>query len=538
LTETTRGAAHFRTLLTAAGIDGTAFINADEAQRRYGPSTINVKRRIAGAVRVTAREQVVDVVNASRASGIPLYPISTGRNWGYGAAQPAVDDCFILDLSDLKRILSVDPSSGVAVLEPGVTQGALRDYLDRAGLPFLCPVTGAGPSCSLVGNALERGYGITPHADHFLAVTSLEAVLPDGTVYRPPLAASGCTLVDQNFKWGVGPYLDGIFTQSGMGIVTEMSIVLAPRPEVVNGFFFAVKQDSQLEEVVTAIADTLREVGGVLGSINLMNARRVVSMMEPYPRDRLNAQGIMDDVCLRELAARNQVGSWMGAGAVYGNAAMAAAARKTVKQRLAGKVQRLLFFSPRSVARYHALSRFLPFAAGRSLQSVLGTLTKTLDILDGVPSTVALPLAYWQAGTPADPENLNPARDGCGLIWYSPLVPMRPDIVRRFSDMVQTVCAAHAIEPLITLTSLSHGCFDSTVPLIFDPEEDGATERAHACYHALLEAGRALGCTPYRAPTSAMDRFVDPQATYWKLAAMIKRELDPQGLIAPGRYTL
>jgi hypothetical protein len=50
-------------------------------------------------------------------------------------------------------------------------------------LPFLVPVTGAGPNCSLLGNALERGDGVVPHADHFGAVTALAAVLPDGEMY-------------------------------------------------------------------------------------------------------------------------------------------------------------------------------------------------------------------------------------------------------------------------------------------------------------------------------------------------------------------
>ena len=57
---------------------------------------------------------------------------------------------------------------------------------------FLVPVTGAGPDCSLLGNnALERGCGIMPHAAHFGAVTWLEAVLPDGSVYQGSLSALG-----------------------------------------------------------------------------------------------------------------------------------------------------------------------------------------------------------------------------------------------------------------------------------------------------------------------------------------------------------
>lgn len=533
----TQALASFREAVTAR-LGDDAYLAASDALQRYGASTIATNRTIAGAVCVRHRDDVVTVVNASREHKIPLYPISTGRNWGYGSAQPAADNCVVLDLSRLNRIVSVNAQSGVAVLEPGVTQQALRDYLDENELPFLCPVTGAGPSCSLVGNALERGYGITPIADHFLAVTSLEAVLPDGTVYRPPMAAAGCTAVDQSFKWGVGPYLDGMFTQSAFGVVTEMTIRLAATPDVVNAFFFAVERDDQLEATVMAVSKALREAGGVLGSINLMNTRRVVAMMAPYRPDKLNAHGILDGHFLDELAAENQVSSWMGAGALYGNKALTAAARTTVKEHLRGKVKRLFFFSPKSVKRFYALSKFLPFRQGRGLEKVFETLSKTLEILAGAPSTVALPLAYWKtASPPPNPDNINPAQDGCGLIWYSPLVPMEPSTVRKYTDMVERVCTQYGIEPLITLTSLSDSCFDSTVPILFDPDTPGATENAHACYAALLEEGREIGCTPYRAPISAMGSFVDSDVPYWKLVAKIKKALDPDGLISPGRYT-
>ena len=85
----------------------------------------------------------------------------------------------------------------MVTVQPGVTQGALREYLDRHDLPFLVPVTGAGPTCSILGNALERGYGITPYADHFASLMSVNAVLADGTQYRSPLSEMGGEQVDR-----------------------------------------------------------------------------------------------------------------------------------------------------------------------------------------------------------------------------------------------------------------------------------------------------------------------------------------------------
>lgn len=509
-----------------------------EAEARYGPCTIGSQRVIPGAVVPGSREEVIAVVSASRACKVPLYPISTGNNWGYGSSNPVVDGCVIVDLSRMNRIVSVDAQSGLAVLEPGVTQRDLRAYLDHNNLRLLCPVTGAGPNCSLIGNALERGYGITPHADHFLSMMSLEVVLPDGRVYRPPLAEVGCPEADAAFKWGVGPYLDGMFSQGAFGIVTQMTIALAPIPERVEAFFFGIPQDARLEQAVEAVQSTLQDIGGVAGSINLMNARRVLSMMEPYPRDHLNSSGVIDDVHLAQLAKRSQVMSWMGAGALYGNAHVVRAAKKVIRQKLSGTGKRLMFFTPGSVVRFERLSHVVPFAMGRSLQNLFATLNKSLQLLAGAPSEIALPLAYWVSGNqPGDTSSMNPARDGCGLMWYAPLVPMRADTVRCYTQMVTRVCVEHRFEPLITLTSVSDRCFDSTVPILFDPNVPGDQERASLCFSVLLEEGRKLGCTPYRSPISAMDKFIQVDAPYWQIVNLLKREMDPMGLLSPGRYT-
>jgi hypothetical protein len=432
----------------------------------------------------------------------------------------------------------LDAETGVATLEPGVTQRILRQYLDENSLRFLCPVTGAGPDCSLVGNALERGHGITPYTDHFLAVMSLEAVLPDGRIYRPPLAELGCIEVDRAFKWGVGPFLDGIFSQGAFGIVTQMTIALAPSPERVEAFFFGMPEDTDLECAVDSVRTLLRDVGGELGSINLLDMRRVLSMMVPYPRDNLDKTGLISEQYLQEIARQNRVMSWMGTGAIYGNAHVVRAVKTLTKKKFAGVFKKLIFFTPRSVANFERVSRFLPARSGRGLQNMLSTLDKTLQALSGSPSEVALPLAYWISGKkPNDNSPMNPARDGCGLIWYTPLIPMRAEKVREYVQMARKVCVRHRLEPLITLTSLSNRCFVSSLPLLFDRASEEATERAKECYNALVEGGREIGCIPYRATVDSMQCFIQSEKPYWQIVAALKRELDPQGLMAPGRYT-
>src|SRR5699024_1566660 len=158
-----------------------------------------------------------------------------------------------------------------------------RDYLDAAGANYLVPVTGAGPTCSLLANALERGYGITPFTDHFGAVTSVQAVMPDGELYRGPLTESGGAEVDRLFKWGIGTYMDGLFSKVNFGIVPRTSLQLAPEPERVVPFFFSVGDTRTLDRVLPAIRQILREFSGQVPAINLLNRHRMLSMMAPFP---------------------------------------------------------------------------------------------------------------------------------------------------------------------------------------------------------------------------------------------------------------
>lgn len=182
----------------------------------------------------------------------------------------------------------------------------LANFLNAGGHPFLVPVTGAGPTCSLLANALERGYGVTPIADHFAAVTDLEAVLPNGTLHRTALREAGGEELARLFKWGTRPYSAGLFTQSGFGIVTRISTLLARRPECIKVCLFSLKDDALLEPAVERISLILGRLPGIVGAVNLMNQHRVLAMSAPYPSDKLGADGMIPSAVIHELGRRYQ----------------------------------------------------------------------------------------------------------------------------------------------------------------------------------------------------------------------------------------
>lgn len=502
----------------------------------YGSDTSGAVRQIPAALRITDRAQVADVMRIAHQHRVPVYPISTGKNWGYGSALPARDGCVIVDLGALQKVIHFDAELGVVTLEPGVTQGMLAEFLDADGHPFLVPVTGAGPTCSVLANALERGYGVTPYVDHFGAVTDLEAVLPDGMLYRTALREAGGDELARLFKWGIGPYSTGLFSQSGFGIVTSMSIVLARRPECVKVCLFSLPDDALLEPAVLQIRAIMGRLQGTVGGLNLMNQHRVLSMTAPFPSAQAGPDGLITTDGLAALGKQYQIFPWTGFCTLYGTKRMVTAAQKEVKAALGGIATRMMFLTPERAKTLAGLARLIPGRFGKGLQGMTATLAKSLELVAGRPNETAMPLAYWRKPLSRRGQYYDPTADGSGLMWYAPLVPMRPSDVRAYVNMIHDIAPRHGLEPLITFTTLSDRLFDSTVPLVFDRDDPKAVAAAAACYQELLHAGRAKGWFPYRVGINTMPTLVAMQSQATAFHTRLRAGLDPHDLLAPGRY--
>jgi len=259
-------------------------------------------------------------------------------------------------------------------------------------------------------------------------------------------------------------------------------------------------------------------------------------MAIPYPIERVGSDGILSAATIRELAARQRIHAWTGFGTLYGTQGVVRAAQREIARLLRPHVRQLAFVSPATLRNVNSVrSRLgLKFGGfGRKLELLLAG----LELVQGRPSETALPLAYWRSGrVPAAGSPRDPARDGCGLIWYSPLVPMSAQRVRRYVELVTSVMRTHRLEPLITLTSISERCFDSTVPLLFDRADASSVERARRCADELLESGRKEGFVPYRLGLDAMGWLESRQLAHDAFARRLIGALDPDRILAPGRY--
>jgi len=218
----------------------------------YSPFWHEEEDRVpSAAVAPDGVEQVQQIVRIANIYKIPLWTISTGKNLAYGATAPALSGSVILDLKRMNRILEVNDKNHYALVEPGVSYFDLYQYIQEHKLNVWIdpPDPGWG---SPVGNSLERGGGRTPMRDHFAAVCGMEVVLANGEVVRTGMGALPGSKTWQQYKYGFGPYLDGMFSQSNFGIVTKMGIWLMPAPEAYrDGRVMVAKHDDLIPFVET-----------------------------------------------------------------------------------------------------------------------------------------------------------------------------------------------------------------------------------------------------------------------------------------------
>ncbi|HEU4372878.1 MAG TPA: FAD-binding oxidoreductase, partial [Telluria sp.] len=250
---------------------------------RYGRSTAGRSTSPLAVVSPGSRAEVIALVDLARQHQAPIYPVSTGKNWGYGDACAVTDGQVLIELSRMNRIIAVDAELAYAVIEPGVTQQQLCDYLRKHQIDLWIDCTGAGPDTSFVGNILERGFGHSPYGNRLQHIAGLQVVLASGEVLDTGFGHYPNARTTHLFPYGVGPFLDGLFTQSNFGVVTQVGIWLMPKAACVQHVICTVPHHADIGPVVDALRP-LRMDGTLRSIVHIGNDLRVISGGRVFPR--------------------------------------------------------------------------------------------------------------------------------------------------------------------------------------------------------------------------------------------------------------
>jgi 4-cresol dehydrogenase (hydroxylating) len=153
--------------------------------------------------------------------------------------------------------------------------------------------------------------------------------------------------------------------------------------------------------------------------------------------------------------------------------------------------------------------------------------------MEGIPTEHPLASTYWRKRTPP-PAAMDPDRDGCGLLWASPVAPAEGHHARRLTALASDILLEHGFEPMISLTMITERSLACVVSIAFDRELPGEDGRALACYHDLIGRLASAGYYSYRLGLPGMAG--EQTGAYADLLRDMKRMLDPAGILAPGRY--
>jgi 4-cresol dehydrogenase (hydroxylating) len=515
---------------------GVDKVDDSEATRnRYARSTQAKGTLPCCVVYPTSTEDVQAVVRVASQHGTVVYPISRGKNWGYGDACAPTEGAAIVDLSRMNRILEVNTELAYTVIEPGVSQGQLYDHLQENDTGLWMDCTGAGLDASLVGNTLDRGFGHTRNGDHFLTACGMEVVLADGRVVRTGFGHYANAKAQHVYRYGVGPFIDGLFCQSNFGIVTKLGLWLMPEPESFCFFYITVPKDEDIGPMVDALRP-LRMDGLLPGALHIGNDYRIFSSRGIYPWEEVNGATPLPDTERVRLRSAIGIGAWNVGSAITGPAGHVRATRRALRKAV-GSLGKLTFLSDRKMEWIRwGVPKLHRFGIAKRPAELLESLETLFATLQGRPTNDALRGTHWRLRTKPPLDSSDPLEYGGGLLWISPVLPMTGRDALRVMAIVEPIFSEHRFEPLATFTMINERAMIAILNVAFDKADAEETAAAGRCYHTLFDALVGAGYIPYRVGLSGLPKLSSPEDTFWQVASEIKRALDPKDIIARGRY--
>lgn len=439
-------------------------------------------RQSVATLRPTTQNDLVRLVTELSAipSSPPIYPVSTGRNWGFGSALPVREGAFVLRLDRLAAIRSLDLAAGVAVVEPGVSQQQLATAL--AGAAFMPNLTMSSASTSLLGNTVDRGVGVWgQRADD---VVGVEVLLADGSTVQ--IGYSGGSAP---YRHGVGPSLLPAFQQSNLGIVTAIALRLVRRPEVAE--LVRLRFAARHREAAIDLLHEIHASGLAAGVIKVYSSGATSSY------GGVAADGYTAYVCCSGI--RQVVDA--AVDVVRG------------KVRRSGSVDECAVLSPDNLGS--------DLGENALLRSFVG---------DPGHNDAMVEAVFGASAESADVSSTH------GWLFCTPVVPFSADALAQACEIATSV-TTDSTTVGHTTNVLPDGWVDFVVSIRF-PRTTAAAESAHRVLDSLHHRFLDAGFPPYRLDIDhmALAPAVRGSERYERLLHDLKHLVDPAGLLAPGRY--
>jgi 4-cresol dehydrogenase (hydroxylating) len=502
-------------------------VTGDDARRAAETATYPTSVRVPALLRPGSTAEVRDCMRVANRFGAPVYPVSTGKNFGFGSRVPQ-RDCAVMELGRMDRILDFDERLGYVTVEPGVTFQRMYEFLREREADVVMTVPSTDPGASLIGHAVERGPGRGPYGDRFGHACAMEVVLPTGECVHTGLDRFEGAHGAHAYRYGVGPFLDGLFTQGNLGIVTRMTFWLSPRPRHTSEFFFSAGGERPLAAALDGARGLMLDGLVGPGRFGLWNKHRLVADLCEVDWSARDPERAISDAEADRLLERTLVGRLFGVHEWYGFGRIHAA---SARRELGPAVDRLHFRAPTLILRLLDLRR-----SARRLGSTRRALASFRRLRPDEPrGEAAKRLHSWRKGSGVAGE-LDPDLHGCGFAWLTPVVPLDGAHAEAAARAASEILARHGFDTILEIVPLSDRSAELLAALVWDRDLPGADDRAVTCHDELLHRCCELGYVPYRLNHLSMQSLPAARDDYGALMERLKRALDPNDVLAPGRY--
>lgn len=483
-------------------------------------ATFKTVQKVHAIVKPQNSSEVSEILKVAFKNAIPIYPVSGGKNWGLGSKVPQKDGV-LLDLSLMNKVLDFSESMAYMTVQPGVTFGDGVEYLEKKKSNLMLDTIGSTPEASIIGNTAERGHGMALLADRFNFVCGLEVVLPHGEIIDTGFESYNGSKLGRLAKWGLGPYVDGLFTQSNLGIITKLTIWLRPKSPHFQSFIFNIDKEKNLGLFMEEWRQMVLE--GFNASLRIFNDVRMISFGERMP----DSTQPLSEKGLAELRTKHKVGKWIGMGATYPISESHREADKAIiLKRIGNLVDNISFYDQKMVDEQYkngneATKARLDFLFNKSL-------------LRGKVSKAGIGMLYWRKAKEIEMNDIH--QDKCGVLWYCPAVPFTGKDVLKAISVSKQISKRRGFELNIGFLFISQRALDITGAICYDREVPGEDQRAMECHNEIMDAMVKLGYSPYRLGIQSMKLMGHKSPSTKKLMKTLKNALDTKNILAPGRY--
>jgi FAD/FMN-containing dehydrogenase len=196
-------------------------------------------------------EEVQKILLLANREGIPVTPM--GGGFTLSALVVPNKGGIVLDMKGMDHIIEVNETSRYAVVEAGVSQAALKTYLEKHYPHLQHSTPEAPPTVTVVGNALIQGHGhLSPrYGVNSEMINGMEVVLPTGEVCK----IGSCSMSPYWFTRGPLPDLSGLFIGwfGTTGVVTKLSLRLYPKPKFREVLAFSTDDADLIPEAIFGV---------------------------------------------------------------------------------------------------------------------------------------------------------------------------------------------------------------------------------------------------------------------------------------------